>query len=185
MSSRHLGLPSDGHLFSLYTGTTLEYGMPDTFHSLQLFTLAPLARHWGDRGHTLPPPFKIEQDLPFFLFFHCEDGGLLLLRELSVSLWLGLPLYNGIKFKFKCGRDVKSTVRKKIGDCERLQEHWGRLVVAFYNYRIIRKQCGVRVYTWTSRLWLAQGTVYHTATHRLAYSTVFTNGIIFVHHNLR
>lgn len=35
-----------------------------------------------------------------------EDGGVRVLRELSVSLWLGLPLYNGIKFKFKCGRDV-------------------------------------------------------------------------------
>lgn len=35
-----------------------------------------------------------------------EDGGVRVLWELSVSLWLGLPLYNGIKFKFKCGRDV-------------------------------------------------------------------------------
>ncbi len=66
------------------------------------------------RDMDLPPPFQMNE--AFFLSLFClyEDGGVLLLRELSVSLWRGLPPYNGIKFKFKCGRDVKSTVGKKL-----------------------------------------------------------------------
>ena len=106
----------------------------------QLGVLSPLVRLCGERAHRLPPPFPINQDpTRFFSPFHsCSVWRWRspASPELSVSLWLGLPPYNGIKFKFKCGRDVKSTVRKENW---RLQEHWGRLVVAFHNYRITSK----------------------------------------------
>ncbi len=103
--------------------------------SNSLHLLPYSALRTGDQGHGLATSFPNEWSFFFSLFCLYEDGGVLLLRELSVSLWRGLPPYNGIKFKFKCGRDVKSTVGKKIGG---LQEHWGRLVVAFHNYRITR-----------------------------------------------
>ncbi len=86
--------------------------------SNSLHLLPYSALRTGDQGHGLATSFPNEWSFFFSLFCLYEDGGVLLLRELSVSLWRGLPPYNGIKFKFKCGRDVKSTVGKKIGDCK-------------------------------------------------------------------
>ncbi len=82
------------------------------------------------RGHGLATSFPNEWSFfsPFFLPLWrwrspASPGALLCLCG------EGCLRTNGIKFKFKCGRDVKSTVGKKIGDCK---STGGRLVVAFH-----------------------------------------------------
>lgn len=42
-------------------------------------------------------------------------------------MWQGLPLKNGMKFKFKCGRDVGSAMRETSQSGEGLPQRWGRL----------------------------------------------------------
>lgn len=134
ISSQCLGLASDGH-FSQDTRTRLLHAMSATFSVCPtLCKRSPRTALWRPWPWTVAPLPNKSRPAGFSTFsFLYEDGGVLLHRELSVSLWWGLPLYNGIKFKFKCGRDVKSTVGKKNW---RLPEHWGRLAVAFHNYRI-------------------------------------------------
>lgn len=65
---------------------------------------SPLAWHWDWKEGS--PQCSWAGAGYYYYILQCEDGGVLVLWERSVSLWLGLPLYNGIKFKFKCGRDV-------------------------------------------------------------------------------
>lgn len=43
-------------------------------------------------------------------------------------MWQGLPLKNGMKFKFKYGRDVGSAMRETSQSGEGLPQRWGRLV---------------------------------------------------------
>ena len=112
-----------------------------TLCCLQLKVLLPpctALRRAGDRGYYTDTSFP-NKSRPYALWFGfafffsspfssssssyspfsgalvCEeDGGESCIpRALPVSLWRGLPPYNGIKFKFKCGRDVKSTARKE------------------------------------------------------------------------
>ncbi len=139
--------------------------------SNSLHLLPYSALRTGDQGHGLATSFPNEWSFFFSLFCLYEDGGVLLLRELSVSLWRGLPPYNGIKFKFKCGRDVKSTVGKKIGDCK---STGGGLVVAFHNYRITRTV--VESVDIASR-WHARARA-RTQTHTRTYTRTNTQHLI-------